>query len=1414
MFFVLFQHIFPRYFFLRITFILLGLFFLPSLTHASITPSLSPSRTTGVAPLSVFFDASSTTASTTTLPFHELDYSWNFGDDDNATWTYGSNPGINKKNRAYGPESAHVFETPGTYTVTLNVFDGTDTVTTTQVITVTDPDTVFSGTNTTCFANNTTYTGCPAGATQTGNTSALSLATCTAGRRCLFKRGDTYTTDAQTFSAAGSVTIGAYGSGTQPIFSRTSETVTAINIASTNVNDLRIMDIEITGASTSSSDGGACITVSAMPTNITMLRLVCHDIGKGIINTGSNGMTGSIIQDSHIYNIGATSGGVGIYGKFIQSAILGNSVGPFNTTAEHNVRVQPGRHVVVSHNTITTPGNTGKAVLTIRASDHLTGLDLDPVNDTQYVYISDNKLMGGASSVQMFQIAPASNSQNDWIYDVIAERNWIVFGSVAQQGLFTEGTRLTARNNICDATGGANGRTCFNNDHRNTAGVPVPDDNRFYNNTCYSGDVSGNLQCVTLGAFGSQTITNSVVKNNLGYAPNATVAKLLYLATPSDGITGTIGASGTFGNSSDIQVSGTNPFPIATPTTLSDFVITTGSYAIASSTTAPVYRDFYSNFRSATPDMGAFNLDSTSDNMVFPQVTLTSPLSGESIFGSQVYLSATATDDGAVAGVQFKLDGVTSIGNEVTYAPYVTTLDTSGLSGSHTIVAVARDNSGNYTTSTAATVTVSDTGMILITPGVGFGGATAQPENTGSSLSGGYDENAIARFDVVPYQAFSDTLNVGVVAFHVNGIQKVSFSVNGGSWVDVTDMTRNPDTNVVEYWATLRATDFSDGQIEVRAIVYPNTGVPRVLQGAVTSASQATGNFSLWLYANSGGIYDTSYVYVSPLTGNDTTGNGTFGNPYLSLYKALDMVQNGQTIRLLDETEYVVPTVVGGPRYAFPYDYANWTTVEADPSVDPNKVIVKGGDGRWRINRIRLHNLSFDMINGGAYINAEWFAWADHVRFFDSAGWSHLSDGPMRTSYTAGVYSTGSSANNMQYGFTGFSLVRNSLMRYISNDAFTNSRVVLNSNVERMDLIIAGTHNDVHQYFGSALVPLVENIIVYGEVSTDIAATQDIFLDHTNSSFRDMAFVNINIQNIQDPADPPFSQLASPERHLFFQNIELPNQKLFFRTDLGAEAYVPTYVVMKELVLPVAPSPIPTSTYIVDSYTTSGTPFGDAVFDVVVPTLTESTPIATSTDTTPDYTFSATEAGSLTYGGDCTSSTTTATSGSNTITFSTLSVGTHTNCTITATDSSSNPSTPLAVTSFTITAPTVTSSSSSSSSSKKKKKKKKKISSKITYKKGERVAPYITLLTPKKGTIITKSFAVKASASDRSGIQAMFVSVNGTKKKRANNVGSILYTAKKLKNATVSVSAYDTLGNVKSASITITNGKVSGVRYY
>jgi hypothetical protein len=124
-----------------------------------------------------------------------------------------------------------------------------------------------------------------------------------------------------------------------------------------------------------------------------------------------------------------------------------------------------------------------------------------------------------------------------------------------------------------------------------------------------------------------------------------------------------------------------------------------------------------------------------------------------------------------------------------------------------------------------------------------------------------------------------------------------------------------------------------------------------------------------------------------------------------------------------------------------------------------------------------------------------------------------------------------------------------------------------------------------------------------------------------------------------------------------------------------------------------------------------------------------------------------------------------------------------------------------------------TSSSHKKGGHHKKKKKKRGISGKIIYKPGERVKPFITLITPRVGTLTDKSLSYQASSSDRSGIQAMFVIVNGTKKKRTNG-GYIAYTAKKQTNATLNVTAYDSLGNVKTAVITIVNSRVVGVRYY
>ena len=95
--------------------------------------------------------------------------------------------------------------------------------------------------------------------------------------------------------------------------------------------------------------------------------------------------------------------------------------------------------------------------------------------------------------------------------------------------------------------------------------------------------------------------------------------------------------------------------------------------------------------------------------------------------------------------------------------------------------------------------------------------------------------------------------------------------------------------------------------------------------------------------------------------------------------------------------------------------------------------------------------------------------------------------------------------------------------------------------------------------------------------------------------------------------------------------------------------------------------------------------------DTTAPVIAEVTAVTTPTnDSTPDYTFSSDETGTITYGGSCSSSTTSATTGNNTITLVSLSEGTYSDCTITVTDNSGNSDT-LNINSFVIniTAPSV-----------------------------------------------------------------------------------------------------------------------------
>ena len=91
-----------------------------------------------------------------------------------------------------------------------------------------------------------------------------------------------------------------------------------------------------------------------------------------------------------------------------------------------------------------------------------------------------------------------------------------------------------------------------------------------------------------------------------------------------------------------------------------------------------------------------------------PYVAMSAPANGSTVSGN-VALKATATDDTAVAEVQFQVDG-SNLGGEVpsgSGTSYATTWNTAAASnGLHPLTAIARDTSGNLTTSAPVSVTV------------------------------------------------------------------------------------------------------------------------------------------------------------------------------------------------------------------------------------------------------------------------------------------------------------------------------------------------------------------------------------------------------------------------------------------------------------------------------------------------------------------------------------------------------------------------------------------------------------------------------------------------------------------------------------------------------------------------------------
>ena len=231
-----------------------------------------------------------------------------------------------------------------------------------------------------------------------------------------------------------------------------------------------------------------------------------------------------------------------------------------------------------------------------------------------------------------------------------------------------------------------------------------------------------------------------------------------------------------------------------------------------------------------------------------PIVSITAPANGSTVSGS-VTVSASATDNVGVAGVQFKLDGA-NLGTEDTTSPYSITWSTNSSSnGTHTLTAVARDAAGNTTLSAGTTVTVNN-----VTTGtndeihysiMGQNAVTFDwrgPANTISygTVSGTY-QNTVTGVtpSIVPYSSAGPFWEARLVGLQENTKYYYKIGTNGEQWF------RTPIPRGTSNFSIMTEADVGD------ATYYANMGpVQRQIASDIPAFVLLPGDIS---YANNHG---------------------------------------------------------------------------------------------------------------------------------------------------------------------------------------------------------------------------------------------------------------------------------------------------------------------------------------------------------------------------------------------------------------------------------------------------------------------------------------------------------------------------------------------------------------------------------
>jgi peptidoglycan hydrolase-like protein with peptidoglycan-binding domain len=136
--------------------------------------------------------------------------------------------------------------------------------------------------------------------------------------------------------------------------------------------------------------------------------------------------------------------------------------------------------------------------------------------------------------------------------------------------------------------------------------------------------------------------------------------------------------------------------------------------ATANGTVAIPGVDQRAGTRSGTTDIGAYEYGAGGiADVTVPSVSVTAPTASATVGGSAVSLTATASDNIALGGVSFYVDGSLQGSEDTTSSYGISWNSTATSSGSHSIFAVARDTSNNYATSSSVAFTVDNTSPVI-----------------------------------------------------------------------------------------------------------------------------------------------------------------------------------------------------------------------------------------------------------------------------------------------------------------------------------------------------------------------------------------------------------------------------------------------------------------------------------------------------------------------------------------------------------------------------------------------------------------------------------------------------------------------------------------------------------------------------